>query len=73
MERKSDTKSSKDEASSDEDDSTAKTTTAGSNEGESAENADFVEGGKKDPSIRRQQLLVGSGLVEVCSFTFADF
>ena len=25
-----------------------------------------VEGGKKDPSIRRQELLVKSGLVEVC-------
>lgn len=27
-----------------------------------------VEGGKKDPSIRRQELLVKSGLAEVCYF-----
>lgn len=28
----------------------------------------LVEGGKKDPSIRRQELLVKSGLAEVCCF-----
>lgn len=28
-----------------------------------------VEGGKKDPSVRRQELLVKSGLAEVCCFS----
>lgn len=27
-----------------------------------------VEGGKKDPSVRREELLVKSGLAEVCCF-----
>lgn len=26
-----------------------------------------VDGGKKDPSLRRQELLISSGLAEVCS------
>lgn len=32
------------------------------------ETVPVVEGGKKDPSIRRQELLVKSGLAEVCCF-----
>jgi pumilio family protein 6 len=31
---------------------------------------DVVEGGKKDPFLRRQELLVNSGLAEVRCFTF---
>ena len=28
----------------------------------------MVEGGKKDPSVRRHELLIKSGLAEVCCF-----
>lgn len=34
----------------------------------SAEGSEVVEGGKKDPLIRRHELLVDSGLAEVCFF-----
>lgn len=34
----------------------------------SAEGSEVVEGGKKDPLIRRHELLVDSGLAEVRSF-----
>lgn len=37
-----------------------------------AENLHLVEGGKKDPHIRRQELLVSSGLAEVCGFTWTS-
>lgn len=30
------------------------------------ESTHLVDGGKKDPSVRRQELLVKSGLAEVC-------
>lgn len=33
------------------------------------EDNDLVEGGKKDPFVRRQELLVKSGLAEVCCLT----
>lgn len=33
-----------------------------------AENLPLAEGGKKDPHVRRQELLVSSGLAEVCGF-----
>lgn len=33
-----------------------------------AENLPVVEGGKKDPQLRRQELLISSGLAEVCGF-----
>ena len=32
----------------------------------SAEDLYLAEGGKKDPSLRRRELLVSSGLAEVC-------
>lgn len=35
----------------------------------SGESLDLTEGGKKDPLLRRQELLVNSGLAEVCCFT----
>lgn len=35
---------------------------------EPGEALDVVEGGKKDPSVRRHELLVKSGLGEVCCF-----
>lgn len=31
-----------------------------------AEDLHLAEGGKKDPSLRRMELLVSSGLAEVC-------
>ena len=34
-----------------------------------SENLNSVEGGKKDPFLRRQELLVNSGLAEVANFT----
>ncbi|XP_050216559.1 pumilio homolog 24 [Mercurialis annua] len=64
LEVKSDTESSKEEACKDEEDTVADITMAGVNESASSENVDFIEGGKKDPSIRRQELLVSSGLAE---------
>lgn len=40
------------------------------NEATNSEDAHSVEGGKKDPSVRRHELLVDSGLAEVCYFFF---
>lgn len=39
----------------------------------SAEGSEVVEGGKKDPLIRRHELLVDSGLAEVCCFTLCHY
>jgi pumilio family protein 6 len=41
----------------------------GNKDTSSGDNIQLVEGGKKDPFLRRQELLVNSGLAEVC-FTF---
>ena len=44
-------------------------TTAEANENTSpSESHHIAEGGKKDPNLRRQELLVDSGLAEVCCF-----
>ncbi|KAJ9181869.1 hypothetical protein P3X46_005916 [Hevea brasiliensis] len=60
---------SKDEKSSDEDNST-KATVVGANESASSENVHLIEGGKKDPSLRRRELLVDNclaeNLIDVC-------
>ncbi|WCJ23422.1 pumilio 24 [Euphorbia peplus] len=61
---KPDQKSAEDEESSDEKDNGAKVAEEGAKESTSSENVPSVEGGKKDPSLRRQELLVGSGLAE---------
>lgn len=37
-----------------------------------AENLPLAEGGKKDPRVRRQELLVSSGLAEVCGFVWTS-
>lgn len=37
-----------------------------------AVNLSLVEGGKKDPHVRRQELLVDSGLAEVCGFFYTS-
>lgn len=66
MEGNSETKSLKDKESSDKDNSGREVTMAEADESTSPESLLLVEGGKKDPSIRRQELLVGSGLAEVC-------
>ncbi|KAJ8766851.1 hypothetical protein K2173_009153 [Erythroxylum novogranatense] len=58
-------KSAKDQESSDNEDSSVKGITMA--EGKESTNADYlhlVEGGKKDPSLRRRELLVDSGLAE---------
>lgn len=34
-----------------------------------SESHNLSEGGKKDPNVRRRELLVDSGLAEVCCFT----
>ncbi|KAF2289136.1 hypothetical protein GH714_029059 [Hevea brasiliensis] len=69
LEVKSGTYPSKDEKSSDEDNST-KATVVGANESASSENVHFIEGGKKDPSLRRRELLVDNclaeNLIDVC-------
>ncbi|KAH8499667.1 hypothetical protein H0E87_015047 [Populus deltoides] len=65
------TKSLKDEESSDKDNSGRDVTMAEADGSASSETLQLVEGGKKDPSIRRQELLVGSGLaknlIDMCS------
>lgn len=58
------TKSLKDEESSDKDNSGRDVTMAEADGSASSETLQLVEGGKKDPSIRRQELLVGSGLAK---------
>ncbi|KDP27853.1 hypothetical protein JCGZ_18933 [Jatropha curcas] len=63
LEEKSDTKSSKYEESSDKDIGT-KITIAGADEDAISEDILFTDGGKKDPSLRRQELLISSGLAE---------
>jgi hypothetical protein len=60
------TKSLKDEESSDKDNSGRDVTMVEADGSASSETLQLVEGGKKDPSIRRQELLVGSGLAKVC-------
>lgn len=35
----------------------------------SVDDSDLAESGKKDPLVRRQELLINSGLAEVCCFT----
>lgn len=66
MEKNSEIKSLKDEGSGGEDNSAKEVTMTEANESMSPEDLPFVEGGKKDSSLRRQELLVGSGLAEVC-------
>ena len=66
MEINSETKSIKDEESSDKDNNGREVTMEKPDESTSPEALQLIEGGKKDPSIRRQELLVGSGLAEVC-------
>ncbi|XP_065863731.1 pumilio homolog 24 [Euphorbia lathyris] len=61
---KPDQKSAKDEESNDEKDNSADVTMAVEHESTSTENVPSIEGGKKDPSLRRQELLVSSGLAE---------
>ncbi|PNT25954.1 hypothetical protein POPTR_008G211400v4 [Populus trichocarpa] len=58
------TKSLKDEESSDKDNSGRDVTMVEADGSASSETLQLVEGGKKDPSIRRQELLVGSGLAK---------
>ncbi|KAJ6989404.1 hypothetical protein D5086_017337 [Populus alba] len=58
------TKSLKDEESSDKDNSGRDVTMAEADGSASSETLQLVEGSKKDPSIRRQELLVGSGLAK---------
>lgn len=58
------TKSLKDEESSDKDNSGRDVTMVEADGSASSEILQLVEGGKKDPSIRRQELLVGSGLAK---------
>ncbi|XP_011011878.1 PREDICTED: pumilio homolog 24-like isoform X2 [Populus euphratica] len=58
------TKSLKDKESSDKDNSGRDFTMAEADGSASSETLQLVEGGKKDPSIRRQELLVGSGLAK---------
>lgn len=36
----------------------------------SVDDSDLVESGKKDPFVRRQELLINSGLAEVGCFSF---
>lgn len=45
------------------------TTAEASENASPSESHHLAEGGKKDPNVRRQELLVGSGLAEVCCFT----
>jgi hypothetical protein len=66
LEVNSETKSLKDEESSDKDNYGREVTMAKPDGSTSPETLPLIEGGKKDPSIRRQELLVGSGLAEVC-------
>ncbi|KAI5581057.1 hypothetical protein BDE02_08G195500 [Populus trichocarpa] len=58
------TKSLKDEESSDKDNSGRDVTMVEADGSASSETLQLLEGGKKDPSIRRQELLVGSGLAK---------
>ncbi|KAG6766569.1 hypothetical protein POTOM_030657 [Populus tomentosa] len=58
------TKSLKDEESSYKDNSGRDVTMAEADGSASSETLQLVEGSKKDPSIRRQELLVGSGLAK---------
>ncbi|KAJ6897809.1 pumilio [Populus alba x Populus x berolinensis] len=64
LEVNSETKSLKDEESSDKDNNGREVTMAKPDGSTSPETLQLIEGGKKDPSIRRQELLVGSGLAE---------
>ncbi|CAK7333281.1 unnamed protein product [Dovyalis caffra] len=64
LEVTSETKSLKDEESIDKDNSGREVTMAETDESTSPDTLQLVEGGKKDQSIRRQELLVGSGLAE---------
>lgn len=64
MEVKSDKCCLKDGESGDEDNST-KLTVVGANESASPENVQLIDGGKKDPYLRRKELLVENGLAEV--------
>ena len=66
MEINSETKSLKDKESSDKDNNGREVTMEKPDDSTSPETLQLIEGGKKDPSIRRQELLVGSGLAEVC-------
>lgn len=45
-------------------------TVAEGNTSASGDDLHLAEGGKKDPFLRRLELLVNSGLAEVCCFTF---
>ena len=69
----SEAKSSKNEESNKtdtKDDTDTEVTEVEGNENTSGDELHLVEGGKKDPFLRRQELLVNSGLAEVCYFTF---
>lgn len=66
MEINSETKPLKDEESSVKDNNGREVTMEKPDDSTSPETLQLIEGGKKDPSIRRQELLVGSGLAEVC-------
>lgn len=66
LEVNSETKSLMDEESSDKNDSGKEVTMEEADENTNAETLQPIEGGKKDPSLRRQELLMGSGLAEVC-------
>ncbi|KAG5236011.1 hypothetical protein OIU78_003997 [Salix suchowensis] len=64
LEINSETKPLKDEESSVKDNNGREVTMEKPDDSTSPETLQLIEGGKKDPSIRRQELLVGSGLAE---------
>ncbi|KAJ6313691.1 hypothetical protein OIU77_015054 [Salix suchowensis] len=64
LEINSETKPLKDEESSVKDNNGREVTMEKPDDSTSPETLHLIEGGKKDPSIRRQELLVGSGLAE---------
>ncbi|KAJ6719897.1 hypothetical protein OIU79_007509 [Salix purpurea] len=64
LEINSETKPLKDEESSVKDNNGREVTMEKPDDSSSPETLQLIEGGKKDPSIRRQELLVGSGLAE---------
>ena len=64
-------KSFQDKGSSEEgktDNDIEETETDANRSSDPGETLDMVEGGKKDPSVRRHELLIKSGLAEVCCF-----
>ena len=58
------------ESCDDEAKSDPEATTAEASENASpSESHHLAEGGKKDPNVRRRELLIDSGLAEVCCFS----